>query len=94
MDMEKSDSVNGVLQDWRFIEELDMEKGSNTIEEDLDALLVFWFVVTKTKDEKVRLQDMVKQDVFQYLNATVHDLRDSILRVYGGRFHHQRRGET
>ena len=84
--MEKSDSVNGVLQDWRFIEELDMEKGSNTIEEALDALLVFWFVVTKTKDEKVRLQDMVNQDVFQYLNATVHDLRDSILRVYGEDF--------
>ena len=84
--MEKSDSVNGVLKDWRFIEELDLEKGSNTTEEALDALLVFFFVVTNTKDDMVRLQDMVNQDVFQYLNATVHDLRDSILRVYGEEF--------
>ena len=65
MNMEKSDSVNGVLKDWRFIEELDLEKGSNTTEEALDALLVFFFVVTNTKDDMVRLQDMVNQDVFQ-----------------------------
>ena len=83
MDMENSDSVNGVLQDCKFIKELDMEKGSNTIEEALDAQLEFFFVVTKNKDDKVRLKDMVKEDVFQYLNATVSDLRDSILRVYG-----------
>ena len=62
--MEKSDSVNGVLQDWRFIEELDLEKGSNTTEEALDALLVFFFVVTNTKDEMVRLQDMGKSRCF------------------------------
>ena len=86
MDMEKSDSVNGVLQDWKFIKELDMKKGSNTIEEALDALLEFFFVVTKNKDDKVRLKDMVKEDVFQYLNATVSDLRDSILRVYGEKY--------
>ena len=63
-----------------------MEKGSNTIEEALDALLEFFFVVTKNKDDKVRLKDMVKEDVFQYLNATVSDLRDSILRVYGEKY--------
>ena len=60
-----------------------MEKGSNTIEEALDALLEFFFVVTKNKDDMLRLGDMVKEDFSEYLNAKVSDLRDSTLRVYG-----------
>ena len=67
MNQEEADSINGILQNWGYLETFDLNKGCNETPEALDNLLTSFFVMEEDCTKKMLLADFITQDVFRYM---------------------------